>query len=83
MRTQSKMRSEKQPIIQRKTNRQKATNKYLVLFTSGIISLNGLIIPEAETITFLRNLIFTRRAENEQVKYPLDIPYLTHCAKTK
>jgi len=64
MRTQIKMGWEKQPIIQRETNRQQATNKYLVLFTSDIISPFRLIIPEAETITFLRNLIFTRRAEN-------------------
>jgi len=38
MRTQNKMRWEKQPIIQRETNRQQATNKYPVLFTSDIIS---------------------------------------------
>jgi len=37
---------------QRETNRQQATNKYPVLFISDIINLNGLIISEAETITF-------------------------------
>ena len=40
-------------MIQRETNRQQATNKYLVLFAENIINLSGPIISGAETITFL------------------------------